>query len=181
MNLHVLIDSSRLTKGFATNFTLVGLSTIVSVHMFIQHLLPGEGFVTVIAEEVPRVHVACHVLLETTFGEKFRPTIDAVKLLHSSVPLHMKAQLILLSKPSSTQFTEISFFCQDAWLDGTAELRFGRKFPTYCAAGRPLTCVPPHVNLQRLLFSEPAISLVTGPGLYSRVGLYVALEVAFGG
>ena len=39
----------------------------------------------------------------------------------------------------------------------------------------------PHVNLQRLLFSEPAITLVTGPGLYSRVGLYVALEVSFGG
>ena len=37
------------------------------------------------------------------------------------------------------------------------------------------------MNLQRLLFSEPAISLVTGPGLYSRVGLYVALEVSLGG
>ena len=37
------------------------------------------------------------------------------------------------------------------------------------------------MNLQRLLFSEPAITLVTGPGLYSRVGLYVALEVSFGG
>ena len=45
----------------------------------------------------------------------------------------------------------------------------------------PLPCVPPHVNLQRLLFSESVISLVTGPGLYSQVGLYVALEVSFGG
>ena len=82
----------------------------MSVHVPIQRLLSGEGFVTEIAEEVPRAHVTCHVLLEITFGEKFRPTIDAVKLLHSRVPLHMTEQLILLSKPSSTQITEISFF-----------------------------------------------------------------------
>ena len=37
------------------------------------------------------------------------------------------------------------------------------------------------MNLQRLLFSESVISLVTGPGLYSRVGLYVTLEVSLGG
>ena len=37
------------------------------------------------------------------------------------------------------------------------------------------------MNLQRLLFSESVISLVTGPGLYSRVGLYVALEVSLDG
>ena len=113
MNLYVLIDSNRLTKGFATNFTLVGLSTIVSVHMFIQHLLPGEGFVTEFAEEIPRAHVTFHVLLEITFGENFRLAVDAVKLLHSRVPLHVGSQLVLLSNTPSTQITEIGL-CQDA-------------------------------------------------------------------
>ena len=80
----------------------------MSVHVPIQRLLSGAGFVAELADEVPRAHVTFHVLLEITFGENFRLAVDAVKLLHSRVPLHMKAQLALLSKTSSTQITEMS-------------------------------------------------------------------------
>ena len=113
MDLYVLIHSRHFTRGFATNSTNAGLSTIVSVHMFIQHSLPGEGFMTEFAEEIPRAHVTFHVLLEITFGENFRLAVDAVKLLHSRVPLHVRSQLVLWSKTPSTQITEIGL-CQDA-------------------------------------------------------------------
>ena len=85
----------------------------MSVHVPIQRLLSGEGFVTEIAEEVPRAHVTCHVLLEFTFGENFRLAVDAVKLLHSRVPLNVRSQLVLMSKTPSTHITEIGL-CQDA-------------------------------------------------------------------
>ena len=85
----------------------------MSVHVLIQHLLPGEGFVTEFAEEIPRAHVTFHVLLEITFDENFRLAVDAIKLLHSRVPLHVKSHLVLLSKTPSTQITEIGL-CQDA-------------------------------------------------------------------
>ena len=85
----------------------------MSVHVLIQRLLPGEGFVAELADEVPRAHVTFHVLLEITFGGNFRLAVDAVKLLHSRVPLHVGSQLVLLSKTPSTQITEIGL-CQDA-------------------------------------------------------------------
>ena len=85
----------------------------MSVHVPIQRLLSGEGFVTEIAEEVPRAHVTFHVLLEITFDENFRLAVDAIKLLHSRVPLHVRSQLVLLSQTHSTQITEIGL-CQDA-------------------------------------------------------------------
>ena len=81
---------------------------MVSVHVPIQRLVSGAGFVAELADKVPRAHVTFHVPLEITFGEKFRLAVDAVKLLHSRVPLHMKAQLALLSNTSSTQNTEMS-------------------------------------------------------------------------
>ena len=66
----------------------------MSVHVPIQRLLSGAGFVAELADNVPRAHVTFHVPLEITFGEKFRLAVDAVKLLHSSVP----PQLVLCLK-----------------------------------------------------------------------------------
>ena len=85
----------------------------MSAHVPIQRLLSGAGFVAELADNVPRAHVPFHMPLEITFGEKFRLAVDAVKLLHSRVPLHVGSQLVLLSKTPSTQITEIGL-CQDA-------------------------------------------------------------------
>ena len=32
---------------------------------------------------------------------------------------------------------------------------------------RPLSCVFPHVNLERFLLREPAVTLIAGPGLHT--------------
>ena len=44
-----------------------------------------------------------------------------------------------------------------------------------------LSCVFPHMNLERFLLCEPPITLAAGPGLDSRVGLDVSLQVTLGG
>ena len=39
----------------------------------------------------------------------------------------------------------------------------------------------PHVDLQRFLFCEPAVTLSAGPGLYPRVRLNMPLQIPLGG
>ena len=46
---------------------------------------------------------------------------------------------------------------------------------------RSLSCVFPHVNLERFLLCEPPVTLAAGPGLHTRVGLDVSLQISLRG
>ena len=56
-----------------------------------------------------------------------------------------------------------------------------KPLPTELADVRPLSCVFPHVNLERFLLCEPSVTLAAGPGLHTRVGLDVSLQITLRG
>ena len=87
VSFEVLVDSGHLTEGFVADLTLERFEPVVSVEVFVQSLLAGEGLVTKLAGEVPGAQVRFDVAIQVGFGDKLGLTVNAVKLPNTRVSL----------------------------------------------------------------------------------------------